>query len=87
MTLITRGRFFAACLAVLAVPISANAHHAMDSALPGNLLQGFVSGLAHPVIGLDHLLFVIAVVGGWLMSFLFGVLQRVAALDGRNSLR
>lgn len=61
MKTIKGGKYFAACLAVLAVPFSANAHHAMDSALPGNLLQGFVSGLAHPVIGLDHLLFVIAV--------------------------
>ena len=54
----------AACAAAgagtLAVPLSAYAHHAMDATLPATLLQGFVSGLAHPIIGLDHLLFVIA---------------------------
>lgn len=44
---------------VLALP--AIAHHAMDGALPQNALAGFLSGLAHPVIGLDHLAFVIAV--------------------------
>lgn len=45
---------------LLATPLSAYAHHAMDGALPKDLLQGLVSGVAHPVIGLDHLLFVIA---------------------------
>jgi urease accessory protein len=37
------------------------AHHAMDNALPANAFQGFVSGIAHPIIGLDHLLFVLAI--------------------------
>lgn len=37
------------------------AHHAMDGQLPSNALQGFLSGLAHPVIGLDHLAFVVAI--------------------------
>lgn len=37
------------------------AHHAMDNALPVNAFQGLVSGVAHPVIGVDHLLFVLAV--------------------------
>ena len=40
---------------------SAHAHHAMGNATPSNLFEGFVSGLAHPVIGVDHLLFVLAV--------------------------
>jgi len=44
-----------------AAPLHAHAHHAMDNALPGNLFEGLVSGLAHPVIGLDHFLFVIAI--------------------------
>jgi urease accessory protein len=39
----------------------AYAHHAMGSQLPTNFLQGFLSGLAHPVIGLDHLAFVVAI--------------------------
>ena len=49
----------AAC-AAWALPLSAAAHHAMDNALPRNFFEGFVSGLAHPVIGLDHFLFVAA---------------------------
>lgn len=39
----------------------ASAHHAMGDQLPGNAWEGFLSGLAHPVIGLDHLAFVIAI--------------------------
>ncbi|GGG17672.1 hypothetical protein GCM10010964_02320 [Caldovatus sediminis] len=50
----------AAWAAVLGVPGLAHAHHAMDRALPVTDWQGFVSGLAHPVIGLDHLAFVLA---------------------------
>jgi len=39
---------------------SAQAHHAMDGALPATFSQGLLSGLAHPVIGLDHLAFIAA---------------------------
>lgn len=35
-----------------------HAHHAMDYALPATGLDGFLSGLGHPVIGLDHFLFI-----------------------------
>lgn len=42
------------------LPLPAAAHHAMDNAVPASLWQGFVSGIAHPVIGLDHLAFLIA---------------------------
>jgi urease accessory protein len=49
-----------AILSPLFVVSSANAHHLMDGALPQNGLEGFLSGLAHPVIGLDHLTFIIA---------------------------
>lgn len=45
-------------LLLLATP--ASAHHAMDGQVPTNALQGFLSGLAHPVIGIDHLAFVVA---------------------------
>ena len=37
----------------------AHAHHVMDYATPATLLDGFLSGIGHPVIGVDHLLFVI----------------------------
>jgi len=36
----------------------AHAHHVMDYAMPVTALDGFLSGLGHPVIGLDHLLFI-----------------------------
>jgi urease accessory protein len=36
------------------------AHHAMGGVTPDNFFNGFLSGLAHPVIGLDHLAFVVA---------------------------
>jgi urease accessory protein len=49
-----------ACV-TLALPLGAHAHHAMDSATPVSFFEGLVSGLAHPVIGLDHLLFVLAI--------------------------
>jgi urease accessory protein len=58
----TLGSVMAALGAVAAaVPTMADAHHAMGNVTPGNAFEGFVSGLAHPVIGVDHLLFVIAI--------------------------
>ena len=36
------------------------AHHPFGGQLPANAIEGFLSGLGHPVIGFDHLLFVIA---------------------------
>jgi len=43
------------------LPTLAYAHHAMDNALPATAMQGLLSGLAHPIVGLDHLLFVLAI--------------------------
>lgn len=45
-------------LLLLATP--ALAHHPFGGETPMNAIQGFLSGLGHPVIGLDHLAFVIA---------------------------
>ncbi|MBO1350668.1 MAG: HupE/UreJ family protein [Hormoscilla sp. GUM202] len=45
-------------LALWAQP--AIAHHAFDGSTPTNFFEGFLSGLAHPVIGLDHFAFVVA---------------------------
>jgi len=39
---------------------TAQAHHAMGGRTPSTLFEGLLSGLAHPVIGLDHLAFVVA---------------------------
>lgn len=38
---------------------SAHAHHVMDYAAPATALEGLLSGLGHPVIGVDHLLFIL----------------------------
>jgi urease accessory protein len=37
------------------------AHHAMGGKMPSNLFQGFLSGVAHPLIGPDHFAFIVAV--------------------------
>jgi urease accessory protein len=44
------------------------AHHAMDGQIPATFVQGLLSGLGHPVIGLDHLA---ALVGVGLVSSRF----------------
>ncbi|MFO1330289.1 MAG: HupE/UreJ family protein [Rubrivivax sp.] len=38
---------------------AAQAHHAMGGATPATAAQGMLSGLAHPVIEVDHLLFLL----------------------------
>ena len=54
---LTFGLFTVLVLLTFAQP--ATAHHAHGGETPSNLWQGFLSGLAHPVIGFDHLAFVI----------------------------
>jgi urease accessory protein len=55
--------FFATTLCVFFVLVghSAWAHHAMSGKLPTTLVEGTLSGLGHPIIGLDHLAAVLAV--------------------------
>jgi urease accessory protein len=53
-------RTLSALAAVLGTAGSAAAHHAMGGTTPGTFWQGLLSGLAHPVIGLDHLAFTVA---------------------------
>lgn len=36
------------------------AHHMMDGELPATFTRGLLSGLGHPIIGLDHLAFILA---------------------------
>jgi urease accessory protein len=45
---------------ILLVAAPALAHHPFGGNTPVNAVEGFLSGLGHPVIGLDHLAFVIA---------------------------
>jgi urease accessory protein len=48
-------------IALLAVaPLPAFAHHPMGGAVPATAWEGFASGIGHPVIGLDHLAFLLA---------------------------
>lgn len=65
-----RARGLAAGTLVLASLVTpAHAHHVMDGALPRTALDAFLAGVGHPIIGLDHLAFVI---GAGLMSALAG---------------
>jgi len=55
-------RIHAAIVLVLALggmSYPALAHHPMGGATPSNWLEGLLSGIGHPVIGLDHLVFLI----------------------------
>src|SRR6185436_5259329 len=45
----------------VATAVPAEAHHVMGGRTPSTFLEGLLSGLAHPVIGLDHLAFIVAV--------------------------
>jgi urease accessory protein len=49
------------CIMLLASTQQAQAHHLMGGRLPANFFEGFMSGLAHPMIGLDHFAFIVAV--------------------------
>ena len=40
---------------------SASAHHVMGGKIPTTFAEGFLSGLGHPVIGPDHLAFLLAI--------------------------
>lgn len=51
-------------LAALLVPFAAapaSAHHMMGGKIPSTFGEGMLSGLGHPVIGADHLAFLLAV--------------------------
>jgi urease accessory protein len=58
-----------AALAAMAVTAPAWAHHVMGGELPQTFLQGLLSGVGHPVIGLDHLA---AIVGVGILAALAG---------------
>ncbi|EAZ90660.1 HupE/UreJ family protein [Crocosphaera chwakensis] len=48
-------------LTVLIIAQSAKAHHPFGGETPSNFFEGFLSGLGHPIIGLDHFAFILAV--------------------------
>jgi len=55
------------CVSALALTIvvaaagPAEAHHVMGGRTPSTFMDGLLSGLGHPVIGLDHLAFIVAI--------------------------
>jgi urease accessory protein len=67
--------FFSSVAAALAVAMPAAAHHPMGGATPATLLEGLLSGIGHPIIGFDHLLFILAV---GVAGYFFG--RRIATI-------
>ncbi|ACB00867.1 MULTISPECIES: HupE/UreJ family protein [Cyanophyceae] len=57
--MLVMGGFMSLSSVALAAP--ALAHHPFGGSTPTNAIQGFLSGLGHPVIGLDHLAFVVVI--------------------------
>ncbi|MGD1704307.1 HupE/UreJ family protein [Dapis sp. BLCC M229] len=53
--------FSCASLIFFSTVESAMAHHPMGGRTPANLWEGLLSGMGHPIIGMDHLAFVVAV--------------------------
>jgi urease accessory protein len=56
-----RRSIFLALPALLLTAAPASAHHLMGGKVPSTFGEGLLSGLGHPVIGPDHLAFLIAV--------------------------
>jgi urease accessory protein len=70
------------------------AHHPMGGELPSTFIHGLLSGLGHPVIGADHLAFIVALgvavaligaraalIGAFVAASTAGVLVHLAAMD------
>ena len=62
------------------------AHHPLDGRLPANFFEGIMSGFGHPVIGFDHLAFVIAsglialgIAGGMIIPIAFVIATSIGA--------
>lgn len=71
-------RSIAATLVLCIATMSAHAHHVMDKQLPETFLQGLLSGLGHPLIGLDHAAFIVC--AGFFLALIDRGLLGVAAL-------
>jgi len=54
-------RLAAAGVLLVATSMSASAHHLMGGKMPASFGEGLLSGLGHPVIGIDHLAILAAV--------------------------
>jgi urease accessory protein len=53
--------FLTVPLGILCIGLPALAHHPMGGKVPSNWSEGFLSGIAHPLIGPDHFAFVVSV--------------------------
>ncbi len=71
-------RFLCLVITLACIAAPAAAHHPMDSALPQTFMQGLLSGLGHPVIGLDHAAFIICT--GFVCALLERGLPGIGAL-------
>ena len=49
-----------ALVGLFSTSLPVSAHHAFGGRTPTTFVEGFLSGLAHPVIGLDHFAFIVA---------------------------
>ena len=94
MTSASRLRLTVLMLASASFATPALAHHVMDGNLPTTFMQGLLSGVGHPIIGLDHLAFVVAlgigaallqgplvVIAAFVTMSIAGVLIHLAQLD------
>ena len=80
-TALQTGLFTVVVTTVMLLPGVALAHHFMEDQLPQTFAQGLLSGLAHPVIGVDHLAFIIAT--GFLLALVkHGVWGVIAFTSG-----
>ena len=59
--MITRLRLVAVLAGAMLMADPAFAHHVMGGRLPATFGEGLLSGLGHPVIGIDHLAFLVAI--------------------------
>ena len=70
--------FTVAAAALALLPRITWAHHFMGGGLPQTFVQGLLSGLGHPVIGLDHAAFIVA--AGFFLATVKGGMWGVLAL-------
>ena len=94
MTQNTFKRLGLAAVLLMAGISSAAAHHAMGGTTPTTFMDGFLSGIGHPVIGIDHLAFIVAIgiaaafvsggfgiIAGFIAASSIGVLAHVIELN------
>lgn len=71
---------------VLLIATPALAHHPLNGRLPGNWFEGVMSGFGHPMLGFDHLAFIIAsglmalgITGGIIIPIAFVIATGIGA--------